>query len=247
MILCIFSNNNNVTNKMDPISLTIAILAMILAIGAIILAFVLRSTGPQGPTGPQGVQGVQGVPGPIGPTGPSQGPPGPTGPLGPTGPQGIQGITGATGGGSNGIISEIVSVDDSTDLLIFAAPGTAYYYLFGNSGKPKVTISFLDVVIGNTFSITNITPSSIDLATAPGITITNLPTTLTFGQTIIAQFNTCSSATVINQSTTIVPCTNPSINNLNNNNLNNKPCPNNMPCANTFNTRQLRSYNRRVL
>lgn len=92
----------------DPITtlaITLAIIAVLLAIGAIILAYVRP-----GPAGPQGTPGNSGV---TGPTGPSQGPTGNTGPTGqtgsqgnigptgPTGPQGIQGFIGNTG--PNGI------------------------------------------------------------------------------------------------------------------------------------------------
>ena len=68
---------------LDPISLSIAVVAAILAFVAILL-FVIG--GSQGATGPQGPQGVTGPPG-------SASTIGPTGPEGPAGPQGSGGKT----------------------------------------------------------------------------------------------------------------------------------------------------------
>lgn len=62
------------------IVIVMTIIAILLAVGAIILAFV--RPGPAGPAGPKG------TPGSTGPTGPSQGPKGDTGPTGPRGATG---------------------------------------------------------------------------------------------------------------------------------------------------------------
>jgi hypothetical protein len=71
------------------IAIMTAVLAILIAIGAIILAYI--RPGPQGPQGPKGNTGATGA------TGPSQGPTGATGATGATGPQGPQGQKGDTG------------------------------------------------------------------------------------------------------------------------------------------------------
>lgn len=66
---------------LDPISLSVAVVAGILALIAILLFIIGGSQGPAGPQGPQGVTG----------------PPGPASTIGPTGPEGPAGVQGPGG------------------------------------------------------------------------------------------------------------------------------------------------------
>jgi len=89
-------------------SLALAVVAIVLAIAALVLAFVLP--GVQGPVGPEGPQGPAGLAGATGPTGPA-GATGPAGPAGPAGPSMVVAMGVVTNTGS---VQEALNVDSVT-------------------------------------------------------------------------------------------------------------------------------------
>ena len=94
------------------------------------------SGGPTGPTGPTGNDGINGIDGVTGPTG-NNGTAGITGATGPTGNDGINGVTGATG------------VTGHTGPI-----GIGYWDLYTD-----MSIDMRTLVVGNTFTITGLTPT----------------------------------------------------------------------------------------
>jgi len=138
----------------DQVSLWISIVAIVLAIIAIILMFVIQGpTGAAGPIGPNGNRGPMGPdgnlsdPGAIGATGPPSaigltGPKGPTGAVGVIGPAGaigkagavgLQGDTGPTG---RAYITQNLIVNGPTD--VFLSDISSRQFVIGKTGSTPV-------------------------------------------------------------------------------------------------------------
>lgn len=154
---------------MSAVSLAVAIISGILAIVAIVLILSLRSSGPDGASGPAGPTGS------IGPTG---------GSTGPTGPPGIGGIQN---------LIQLINLQDSNVTVIPGITGinNIDYYFYG--GPPSDTMNiFLDVniIIGTTFSLNNISQYSIILLANQ---ISNLPSPLNPGSGVTVTILNCNT------------------------------------------------------
>jgi hypothetical protein len=161
---------------MDPISLTIAIIASIIALIAIIMAFVSYNRTDTGPTGPAGATGAAGPPG------------GPTGPPGPV--------------GGSGFFQIIVIPDPPPpDPIMIDVPGLLdiTFYVTNTSDLSRLQISLSSsIIIGQNFFVKNLGGNDIpSLESAPGFTFTGLPPSLLARQTLQFTVTSPTAATVV--------------------------------------------------